>query len=55
MLLMILDNEEQRTILLQLVNKASFGGDLLEQAYLLKHAIKHAELAKPPQPEPPAA
>jgi len=41
---MVLDNEEQRSILLQLIAGSNFKGDILEKAFLLKQAIQLAQV-----------
>jgi hypothetical protein len=41
---MILDNEEQRTILLELLTVVNIPGKVLETLYELKQAIKNAEV-----------
>ena len=41
---MILDNEEQRKILLQVINTTNFPGAILEQILRLKYAIIKAKI-----------
>lgn len=41
---MILDNEKQRSLLLQLINSVQFNGSALDEAYNLKQAIVTAEI-----------
>lgn len=51
---MQLDNEEQRTFLLELMKQVNFPGAILDQAYHLKQAVKSAGLpaAEPRVPKP---
>ena len=42
---MVLDTEEQKILLLDLFNNASFNGLYIEKAYTLKEAIYNAEVA----------
>lgn len=49
---MILDNENQRKVLLELIASSAFNGKAIDEIYQLKHAIAKAELS-PPAPTPP--
>jgi hypothetical protein len=42
---MILDNEQQRQFLLELVKQVNFPGTMLDQAFALKQAIARAAVA----------
>ena len=51
---MTLDNEAQRTLLLGMFNTVNFPGNLIDEAYLLKHTIATAPVIAPgPDPVPP--
>ena len=41
---MILDNETQKTMLLEIINASSFAGQSLDEAYNLKKSIENAEI-----------
>lgn len=49
---MIIDTETQRTILLQLIQAATFPGAALDDIYGLKQAIKAAKLLQEEQGAP---
>lgn len=50
---MVLDNEVQRTTLLQIFDGVSFPGNALEVLYELKQAVKNAVIDPNWQPAPP--
>ena len=45
---MTLDNEDQRTFLLELFKQVNFPGVVLETAYALKTAIQNSEIEEAP-------
>jgi hypothetical protein len=52
---MILDNEQQRKFLLEMMKGVNFPGAVLEDAYELKQAVLKATIGAPPAPPVPTA
>ena len=52
---MILDSEEQRDVLLGLLNAASFRGANIDEVFALKSAIRAAQVDSTTAPTAPAA
>lgn len=44
---MILDNENQRAILLEILNKSQYPGSAIDLIYELKVALENAEIVAP--------
>jgi hypothetical protein len=51
--LMILDSEEQRNVLLGLINTSTFSGQAIDQVFMLKQAVVSATLHTQPHVPPP--
>lgn len=43
---MVLDNEAQKTLLLEMINALNFRGDSLERLYVLLQAVKTATISE---------
>jgi len=49
---MTLDNEQQRSFLLEMMKQVNFPGAILEVAHHVKQAIVHAHVVDPHYPRP---
>jgi hypothetical protein len=47
---MILDSQEQKTIMLEMIRNYRFGGDALEAGLMFKRCVENAEVKKPDKP-----
>jgi hypothetical protein len=50
---MVLDSEEQRKVLLGLINTSTFSGQAIDQVFMLKQAVVSATLHTQPHVPPP--